>query len=435
MSFDIQIRDFQSLRKVDLSLDRGLTVIIGDTNGGKSAIIRAIDKSLFNTGADSDVRSGNRYAGTQLSNGRHKMIWRRDNHGKNEKTVYQWDGKDPVTKVGKTQLEEVAQMFNITEVRMANGQKEKINFWFQGDHPFLTDRTPGQLFEFLSLSSCDEYIAVLKDMKVDKTSLNNDIIAKTASIDTLRMVNEEKRVFIESNEGFDDVYAEVVTMDSEIQGFNLIEGEVNQIKGLMVKGKIKGQEHQGIVDKLGAIDFDAVLEEYKAFEDLGNLFNSIGSALSNIQKKGDNLKILEKQLGVIRDQGAYLGDKLIDLGKEYQGLLDLSGQVQDLGPRINNIYARQDLLSTQERELGRIQGTLSGIDINGIKAEMDALVNTSLHLAELSSKLGVIKDKKDNYTSKNKSLGAAISEREQADQLFESYKVEIGACPYCGSTL
>ena len=53
----ITIRDFQSIARADLDVD-GLTVIVGQSNRGKSAAIRAVEGALFNRPGDGFVRIG-----------------------------------------------------------------------------------------------------------------------------------------------------------------------------------------------------------------------------------------------------------------------------------------------------------------------------------------------------------------------------------------
>ncbi len=211
----IEIKDFQSIKHAVIEVPPGITIITGKTNQGKSAVIRAIDSALFNMGDDSMVRGGKRYSGVSLDNGKHKMVFCRDSQGKNEKTAYQFDDGPTQKKVGRSQLPEVAQMFNIRDVRMQNNTKMKINFWYQNDKPFLMDKTSGQLYEFLSLSSCDKYTKILKKMIVDMKVQEADINNITTEIDTLKVINNRKTDFIQKNEGFDDLYVRVITADQE----------------------------------------------------------------------------------------------------------------------------------------------------------------------------------------------------------------------------
>lgn len=54
---DISIKNFQSIKKVDFTVD-GFTVIVGKNNIGKSAIVRAIDAALTNQSGNNFIRLG-----------------------------------------------------------------------------------------------------------------------------------------------------------------------------------------------------------------------------------------------------------------------------------------------------------------------------------------------------------------------------------------
>lgn len=60
------IRDFQSIKAVDVELV-GLTVLVGPSNAGKSALVRALAGALFNRPGDSFVRQGAKVAEVTLT--------------------------------------------------------------------------------------------------------------------------------------------------------------------------------------------------------------------------------------------------------------------------------------------------------------------------------------------------------------------------------
>ena len=76
-TFEITIRNFQSLSRASLTCAPGLTVIVGSNNVGKTAIFRAVYAALFNEGTDDQVRQGESGAAVQISYRGHSIIWRR----------------------------------------------------------------------------------------------------------------------------------------------------------------------------------------------------------------------------------------------------------------------------------------------------------------------------------------------------------------------
>lgn len=62
----VVVTDFQSLGKVDVVVE-GFTVLVGPSNRGKSALVRAIEAALFNKPGDQFVRVGKKRAMVQLT--------------------------------------------------------------------------------------------------------------------------------------------------------------------------------------------------------------------------------------------------------------------------------------------------------------------------------------------------------------------------------
>ena len=102
--FKVRLQNFQSIEVGEVCIPNGLTIITGDTNQGKTAIIRAVECAVWNTGSDDLVKAGTKIAGVTISNGKHSMVYCRNSQGKNEKTAYQFDGGTIQKKVGRSQL-------------------------------------------------------------------------------------------------------------------------------------------------------------------------------------------------------------------------------------------------------------------------------------------------------------------------------------------
>lgn len=81
----VRIANFQSILATQLQVD-GLTVVIGPSNRGKSAAVRAIEGALFNRPGDGFVRVGAKTAEVDLAFDGHTVGWRKGG-GLNEFTV------------------------------------------------------------------------------------------------------------------------------------------------------------------------------------------------------------------------------------------------------------------------------------------------------------------------------------------------------------
>src|SRR6187401_3651056 len=97
----ISIRNFQSLGKVDLDVE-GLTVLVGASHRGKSALIRAVEGALFNKPGNYFVRNGTKEADVTLSSvpdatgGTHWVHWVKGISG----GAKYWVDNEPYSKVG-----------------------------------------------------------------------------------------------------------------------------------------------------------------------------------------------------------------------------------------------------------------------------------------------------------------------------------------------
>ena len=189
--FNISIKDFQIIKKASLTFLPGLNCIIGQSNNGKSAIIRAAKSAIYNIPGTTSVRSGcNNYAVGIQANG-HTVIFQ-----KGANSAYKIDGV-AMAKIGRTQLPEVADALGIRDLNL-NGNNEEINFLDQMEKPFLLDRSETELFRFIVDSGKDSNVTVaLKSLTQDRQQLTRDITTtegRLEQVDTQLKREEENLV-------------------------------------------------------------------------------------------------------------------------------------------------------------------------------------------------------------------------------------------------
>jgi len=426
----IGIKDFQSLKKADILLTPGITVITGATNNGKSAIIRAIDSAIFNLGDDAMVRGGQRYYGVKISNDIHTMLMARDNVGKNEKTAYQFDDGTVQKKVGRGQLEEVSRMFNIREVKMNNGTKMKINFWYQNDKPFLMDKTAGQLYEFLSLSSCDNYARVLKSLGSDVRSINSDINTLTTEINTYKSLINDKKDFISKNDGFDLVYQEAIDVDAMGDLLSNVEGLLDDVD--MSNNTIKKLDNLKLnIDiKISSIDIDSVSALYQDIISLDSEVSSLCELLDYIDSTGGKISQLDSEHKELKSNIS-TNDTCI---KDFSNIINDAECLHDKIDIVSNALVdveenikSKDIIDTR---LSSINGDLC-TSIDDISREVNILDDNFSQLMVIEGCLKELDSSKevlDSYASKVEDVKSKLSE---SDIEFEQLKKDIGYCPYC----
>lgn len=426
----VDIKDFQSLKKAYIELTPGITVITGATNNGKSAIIRAIDSALFNLGDDAMVRGGQRYYGVKISNDSHTMLMARDNVGKNEKTAYQFDDGTVQKKVGRGQLEEVSRMFNIREVKMNNGTKMKINFWYQNDKPFLMDKTAGQLYEFLSLSSCDNYARVLKSLGSDVRSINSDISTLTTEINTYKSLINDKKDFLSKNDGFDLVYQEALDVDamgdlhsntsSILDDIDTYSHSVQRLSGLKSK----------LDDKLSAIDMDSIRSLYSDIDSINSkvdemceLLSYIDDISSSISSLSDMHRDLHQTIENSNSSITEFSVSLCDVEKISSDIDNISVEMVDVDTNakyVDSLNIRhKDILNSMCVDTDKISS-----DIDTLDSFSSEVISCENCLVDVDTAKGVL----DSYVQRVNDLKTKVSESNAG---FEQLKKDIGYCPYC----
>lgn len=424
----IGIKDFQSLKKADILLTPGITVITGATNNGKSAIIRAIDSAIFNIGDDSMVRGGQRYYGINISNDSHNMLMARDNVGKNEKTAYQFDGGNVQKKVGRGQLEEVSRMFNIREVKMNNGTKMKINFWYQNDKPFLMDKTSGQLYEFLSMSSCDSYAKVLKVLGSDIKAINSDINTLTTEIDTYKGLINDKRDFISDNEGFDDVYESAIRLDGIIKDYQNICRLIEEIDEYSTKIHNVSTKIHELKEEVNSLGFDFIECAYKNVKSMYDRYSELNNTLSMTLYICDTINNISKAVKSIDEEFNCINNAINGVGDSIKNIDIKHDKISSISDSLRNVNEYKDSLQEIDIEIRKIKSSM--IDIDDICLE--DVSNKNIKLLELYNVIGKVESLSINIKSIQNEIGCLKENISSSNIEFESLKKDIGYCPYCG---
>ena len=140
----LRVRDFQSLRDVSLDLGR-LTVIIGATNSGKSAVVRALQAALFNWAGGEFVRRDAVEALVTLDGETFQLEWRKPRRGGAQYTL---DGS-VITRAGRYAPVLVEAATGVREIS-GEGFRSRPQVDAQFDEPFLLAGTGGQAARLLA---------------------------------------------------------------------------------------------------------------------------------------------------------------------------------------------------------------------------------------------------------------------------------------------
>lgn len=432
--FLIKIRNFQSLTEANLELPDGLTIVTGATNNGKSAIVRAVEAAVFNDGVDEYIKAGTDELSVMLDNGNHKVEYIRKSKGRTDKTTYQFDDGEIQQKVGRSQLPEMDNMFNIREVRLQNNQRARLNFWYQNEKPFLMDKTAGQLYEFLSVSSSEKYLAVLKAMSADMKQEESDMKTLTASIDTLKRELSLKQDILDRNNGFYSLYDTLSVLKKDQECLGKAEGLLTSIDDLIQSSCMLNESLQRVTTHIDIIPMERVLLEMGRFTKESERIRTLEQKLSDIERVAGMLRYKHKKFSEVsslseRNAGwaVTLQDRIEAVAKMQMIVSDMSqkeNETRQYNIHVNTCKARLVVLSAPR--LSTVQQAMVSNRIIALEKDEQWLLECRKDVTSVMSAASRIKEVQNALQDVNKQLN-------DSDKEIEVFMHETGVCPFCGA--
>ena len=433
-AFSISIRNFQSLDAADIVLEPGLVIITGATNNGKSAIVRAIETAVFNNGDDAYVKAGTNELSVELNNGVHRVRYNRKLKGRNDKTTYQIDNGEVQQKVGRNQLDEVINALNIKEVRLQNNQRAKLNFWYQGEAPFLMDKTSGQLYEFLSVSSSEKYLKVLKLMLSDIKEDDLAIKTTTSAVDTIKKELAFKREIIEKNKGFSDLFSSLTILNNEDKKLTQSENIIKTMDEITAYSKRAVNALKFVTEELKAVPMEDVTvrvndllrreETVQTYEWLANeagksvkiLYDTkvkLAGAVSVSNKSEEIVSLLDNQLKLLLKKESSFNE----LDKIEKNCTQALYQYQNFNERL--------------RYLPKVSLDVDGQ--NRIQEQILQIADKTRWVDERRKEAIEVNNSFKKLKASEDALKRLETEMETSDRELSELKEKLGVCPFCGA--
>ena len=389
----VSIKDFQIIKSASLDFQPGLTLIIGESNNGKSAIFRAMKSCIYNEPGTSNVRIGCKNYLVGIENNNHKVILQ-----KGENSLYLIDGQQ-YNKIGKTQLEEVGNALGLKALQI-NEQTEKINFWDQMEKPFLLDRNSSDLFRFIVDSGEDDNLnESLRAMVSDKNKLNTDKNLKEGSINTLKEQidslestlagSDDKIKLCEDVITYGPKTSKLLTIANIITNINKTKITIEETTNTINKEKTELKEN---IQKLNTLSYNiSKMEQIKSILDKYNNYTTQKNTLEDELKNKVNYKTILRTLE----------SNITKLSK----VGELVGKMVSIKEFIDN-----NKVTKLEMNIGQDKVKKSDL----LRQLLDRISNLSNQVSVIQSEIVAVKN-----------------EMKPFNEELLSFKV----CPYCGQTL
>jgi exonuclease SbcC len=314
----IVIENFEVHKYLELDLDLHVTVLVGDTNVGKSAVKRAIEWVVFNRPAGDDYRNWDNPDFTRVTlHTSEGFQIERHRSDKDNSYIISKAGMEPIelTGFGQTVPEEVSKVLNL----------KSINFQGQEDPTFLINDTSGEaarkLNEVANLELIDE---------------------------SLKRIND---LYRKHNTEFKRQKEELKFLREEIKQFDWIEGcesILNEILTLTDVEKILDNDIQTVSDALDELD-RLESEEAELSKDL-EAKKEVVKELELLVDQANELSRIEKDIDDLEDILANI-DRLESDEKRLKDLIESNKiKYNELMPDVCPFYEQACPLHKQKIE-------------------------------------------------------------------------------------
>ena len=411
MPFQIHIENYQSIEVADLEIS-GLTVITGQNNSGKSAIMRAFRAPYHNPGGRSFIRNGKNHTRVRITyEDGHTIMWekigRRSQKGKTKgelidiKTNYEIDGVR-YDGVGTSVPEEV---FEHAVRPISVGGKD---IWPQfarqvRDVYFLVDQPGYNVAE--AVSDVDR-VSILTHAT---RSCDKDLRSCTSELKVRRQDEKDYKQKIESLQGLDVVLEQVDSLEDKQK---LVE-RIN--KGLTLT--------RGFRDRLQAAEQDvkalSPVEKIRVPSDTDNL-TSLVEKLSEARRLQGRLNEANAQVTSLKSIDSVRLPEASLASELHKVLGDLT-EAKKLRTRLQEAQSEVSALASvegvQKLDLGASLVTLKKL-VKGI----EMVTGLQSRLAQSQNEIEDLETQRQEHT---KAYG-------EASQEMTEFEDEYPRCPECG---
>lgn len=421
----VKIKNYQRIRQAKLEFIPGLNVIVGQSNNGKSAIIRAIETAIYNISREGHVTLGETKSLVGIQYNGHEVIWRRDTDSASQVT-YRVDGK-VYSKLGKGQPQVVKDALGIFEVEI-NDRKFKVNFSKQMAYPFLLDSTPSELFKFIVQSSEeDNVIDVLNTMRSDVNEIASNVKKYEEARNELgKAYNREVQKF-KQRKPLIPYCSQIIEMDSDVKKLKALKDSIEtyeKCKYVITKSTEDLEKIESVKDGL----VSQIEELRKKIESWVSLKKTVDDYESIIKE----ISVVEEELKESKGLIYNLSD--LDLYKvQYEEIEVKSVRQKELSKTVQRYETLQLDLNVYNEDL-EIQRRLWGA-YQSIENDTSKLIS---EIEEKSEESYILRKTLKDYEDSSRQISSANEDIDSLRQDVEDIQKEIegiGVCPYCGNEL
>ena len=462
----IELHNFQSHEYTEMEFDRGLNVILGNSDVGKTAILRAIKWALYNEPkGDYFIRQGEKEVSVKVTFSNGVVVERVKTPSKNSYFLVDSSGNEMRFEgFGIDVPKEITDVTNMYKVPLDNSNNKTIlNIAEQLDGPFLLNEQAS-----LRASAIGRLIGVnyvddaLRNVVRDNKRTNQEIVELRKNRDDLKEQLDEFSYI----KDYKEKYEKITRIRNKIKDLQDRLDLCFKLKENIDKNKIELEEVSNLVEK---------------FKNLNKLEIIIPNLENSLLRKNNFENYLEK---IVKT------DREIDLIKnnldKLKSLDDLSLRVSKISENKNRLFIYESLYDKYKKnikelsevnkdlknyknndEIQRISENLENkmdfyskiygyrTDLNNIDSKLalgnnyiknfdnnDKIDFISKNIEDKSKNLKKLKDIKENFKDLSLKIFETKIELKNLDEnirdctaSYEKTILDVGVCPFCYSKI
>lgn len=462
----VELNNFQSHDYTEMRFDRGLNVILGNSDVGKTAILRAIKWALYNEPkGDYFIRQGERDVSVKVVFSNGVVVQRKKTPSKNSYYLLDTSGNERLFEgFGVDVPKEISDITNMYKVTLdSSNSKVILNIAEQLDGPFLLNEQPSfrasAIGRLLGVNYLDD---ALRSVVKDNKRIRQDIDSLNLSKKEL----ENKIKEFEYIENYKLKYEKILKIRNNIYELQSRLENVSHLKKVYNTNKSEIKEIVNLINKLKNLEnIDLIYEKLKVytlkknnFENLLYKYNNTDTEIISVKNDLNKLKNLEKYSDVIhainrkKDNLALYESLNKTFTKISKSIYKTNTEIENFknAEKIENLIKKIEtnlneyyLIHNNSENLKKIQTSLdcgkeyikNFTNNEALDEIFQKITANVLLLNSLEKLLNDLDNKSIEIERERKTINKLNYDIKNNTDIYEKTILDLGVCPFCYSTI
>ncbi|MGZ4033070.1 MAG: AAA family ATPase [Tumebacillaceae bacterium] len=445
---NLRIENFQSHELTEMAFDEGLNVIVGASDQGKSAVIRALRWLLFNEPRGSDfIRVGASQCRVSIELADGSRVTRERTASKNRYIVVKSDGTEQVYEgFGNTVPKEVSDVTGVAKVMLDEDHETTLHLGTQLEPPFMLSE-PGSIkakaigrlngVHIIDAASRDTHrdlTRLVSDERTQYTLLEeveeelghfSDVLYMESIMPTLESMQAQIKDMITRRERLQMLLKQYTEVSANLQTVNLVLEQTEQIDRAAL------QAEQAVALRSKAVRLEQARTKLEQVANGIAQTDRVLQGTSGLERAGESLGRSEQLLGTYnrlarlatgRDQVQAVKVRVDAVLDKTSHLEEVAGHVQRI-ERAKDRYGRLLHLRDKHGETLRVMSNVDRVlhqtahlsEAGGMLEELVQKRNQALLLQEMQGK----KQEVERHLQNNLRLLQALGQTEEAGEALQ----------------